>query len=159
PVSIEATPRGLLTRSRFNETPFADEVLELVRSGSVTAMSFEGRIVRSSPELPRYGRYRPDTSGRLTTVRRMELGLREFGPVLFPFYEGAEINGVRMSTPGTWEPDELDGTTPDDVAAATEPPISDEHSYRHSLFVSRLRLEREKRGIRRSKDRETAGDS
>ena len=158
PVSIEATPRGLLTRSRFVETALGDEVLELVKSGAVTAHSFTGRIVRSSPQIGRNGRHRP-VNGRLTTVRRLELGLQEYGPVLFPAYEGAGINGVRMSTPGTaWEPDELDGTTPDDVAAATEPPISDEHSYRHSLFASRLQLEREKRGIRRSRDREVAGN-
>ena len=158
PVSIEATARGLLTRSRFNATPLAEEVLELVKSGAVTAMSFNGGIFRSTPQLGRYGRHRPDSSGRLTTVRRHELGLKEFGPVLFPAYDGAEICGVRMSTPGAWEPEQLDGTAPDDAAAAVEPPADSEHSYRHSLFASRLQLEREKRGIRRSKDRETAGD-
>jgi hypothetical protein len=62
-----------------------------------------------------------------------------------------------MSTPGTWEPDG-DDTTPDDVAVADEPPADSEHSYRHTLFAARLQLERERRGIRRSKDRETSGN-
>jgi len=150
PVSIEATSRGLLTRSRFNATPLGEEVLELVKSDAVTAMSFTGRIVRSDPEPPRHGRYRSD-SGRLVTVRRQELGLREFGPVLFPAYEGAEINGVRMSTPGAWEPDESLALPPDGEAAAGEPPASDgEHSARyhqHALYVLRSKEAREKAGL------------
>ena len=140
PVSIEATPRGLLTRSRFNATPLAEEVLELVKSGAVTAHSFVGRIIRSEPQVGRYGRHRRDASGQLTTVRRQELGLREFGPVLFPAYEDA-VCGVRMSIPGTFtEPDdEFDpGTSPDGEAAAGEPLTPEgEHSARyhqHALY-------------------------
>jgi HK97 family phage prohead protease len=153
PVSIEATSRGLLTRSRFNETPLGEEVLELVRSGSVTSMSFTGRIVRSDPQLPRHGRHRPDSSGRLTTVHRTELGLRELGPVLFAAYEQAEILGVRMSTPGTWEPDDDQhdtGTPPDDGAAAGEPLGEDQHSARyHENALYRLRSQelRERVGL------------
>jgi HK97 family phage prohead protease len=158
PVAIEATGRGLLTRTEYNKTPLAEEILELVRSGSVTSQSFTGRIVRSDPALGR-GRQHRARDGQLTTVRRMELGLREYGPVLWPAYSGAEILGVRMSTPGAvWEPDG-DDTTPDDVAVAEAPPADSEHAYRHTLFAARLQLEREKRGIRRSKDREVAGDS
>jgi HK97 family phage prohead protease len=154
PVSIEATPRGLLTRSRFNGTPLAEEVLELVKSGSVTSMSFTGQIVRSDPQLKRGGRYRAGPSG-LTVVRRQELGLREFGPVLFAAYEDAGINGVRMSTPGTWEPDdEFDaGTSSDEEAAAGEPhaPLEGgEHSARyhqHALYTLRSKEQREKHGL------------
>ena len=153
PVSIEGHPRGLLTRSRFVNTPLGDEVLELVRSGAVTAMSFQGRIIRSTPQLDRYGRPRPDSTGRLTTVRRTELGLHEFGPVLFPAYEGAGINGVRMSTPGAWEPDdEENGTSPDGEAAAGEPLSRDdgEHSARHhqhSLYVLNSQERRARAGL------------
>jgi len=152
PVSIEATPRGLLTRSRFNATPLAEEVLELVKSGAVTSMSFTGKIVRSSPELSRHGRYRPDAGGQLTTVRRHELGLREFGPVLFAAYDDAEINGVRMATPGTWEPEEFDAALLPDAAAATgePPPAEEEHSARyhqHALYVLRAKEQREKAGL------------
>jgi HK97 family phage prohead protease len=154
PVSIEATPRGLLTRSRFNGTPLAEEVLELVKSGSVTSMSFTGQIVRSDPQLKRGQRHQPGPSG-LTVVRRQELGLKEFGPVLFAAYEDAGINGVRMFTPGTWEPDEEEidtGTSPDGEAAAGEPltPDGAEHSARyhqHALFRMNSEELRKKYGL------------
>jgi HK97 family phage prohead protease len=150
PVSIEATARGLLTRSRFNATPLAEEVLELVKSGAVTAMSFTGRIIRSDPHRAHYGRHRSEP---LPVVRRMELGLREFGPVLFPAYEGAEINGVRMFTPGTWEPDEQESLAlpADGEAAAGEPPpVQEGHSARyhqHALFLLRSKEVRERAGL------------
>jgi HK97 family phage prohead protease len=156
PVSIEATPRGLLTRSRFVATPLGDEVLELVRSGAVTSMSFTGRIVRSEPSRGRYTRYTPDKAGQLTTVRRMELGLREYGPVLFPAYEGAEINGVRMAVPGAWDApddDELDAALlPDAGAAAGEPPTPDgaghlARYHQHALYVLRSQEARQKAGL------------
>lgn len=151
PVSIEATDRGLLTRSRYFDTPLGNEVLQLISEGAITSQSFVGKCVRSEPQLARYGRYRPDSSGRLTTVHRTELGLREYGAVIFPAYEGAEVLGVRMSTPGTWEPDIDDGTPPDEGAAAGEPPVQkDEHSARyleHALYVARSREKRERAGL------------
>lgn len=154
PVTIEATDRGLLTRSRYFDTPLGNEVLQLISEGGITSQSFVGKIVRSDPELGRHGRYRPDSSGRLTTVHRTELGLREYGGVLFAAYEGAEILGVRMATPGTWEPAEFDaGTSPDGEAAAGEPFTPDEgaeHSARyhqHALYVLRSQEQREKAGL------------
>jgi HK97 family phage prohead protease len=151
PVSIEATARGLLTRSRFVNTPRGEEVLELVKAGAVTAMSFTGRIIRSDPQLSRHGRRHRDSSGRLTTVRRLELGLREYGPVLFPAYEGAGINGVRMFTPSAWEPDDPDAALlPDGEAAAGEPPPDEGHSARyheHALYVLRSKEAREQAGL------------
>ena len=155
PVSIEANARGLLTRSRFVNTPLGDEVLELVKSGAITSMSFTGRIIRSTPPRQKYGRYKRDASGGLTTVRRMELGLREFGPVLFAAYEEAGINGVRMFTPGMWEPDENDSEAllPDGEAAAGEPlsrDDGDEHSARyhqHQLFLLESQKRREAAGL------------
>ena len=56
PVDIRAESRGLLTRTRYSETPLADEVLENIRAGSITSQSFTGRIMRSDPQL------RPATS-------------------------------------------------------------------------------------------------
>lgn len=149
PLSIEATDRGLLTRSRYFDTPLGNEVLQLIADGGITAQSFVGRIIRSDPELGRGGRHRPDASGRLTTVHRTELGLREYGGVLFPAYEGAEVLGVRMSTPGTWEPDDT-GTPSGEEAAAGEPPVADEHSARyhqHALYELRSREAREAAGL------------
>jgi HK97 family phage prohead protease len=156
PVDIRAEARGLLTRTRYSETPLADEVLENIRSGAITSQSFTGRIMRSDPQLRAGDRHRP-RSGQLTTVRRTELGLREYGPVLWPAYTGAEILGVRMSTPGgALDPDEeeLDdatGTPPDDGPAAGDPPPQEEeHSARyhqHALYALRSRELREKYGL------------
>ena len=158
PVDIRPEARGLLTLARYSDTPFADEVLENIRNGSITAQSFTGRIVRSDPQLRRGERHRP-RGDQLTRVRRMELGLKEFGPTPFEAYSGAEIVGVRMSTPGTWEPDENDqhdeALPPDGEAAAGEPLTradgdGDEHSARyhqHALFLLRSREAREKAGL------------
>jgi HK97 family phage prohead protease len=143
PVDIRAEQRGLLTRTRYSDTPLAEEILENIRAGSITSQSFTGRIVRSDPLLRRGDRHRPDSAGNLRTVRRTELGLREYGPVLWPAYSGAEILGVRMSTPGTWEPDEFDEALPPDAEAAAGEPLTradgdgDEHSARyhqHQLY-------------------------
>jgi HK97 family phage prohead protease len=154
PVEIRAEARGLLTRTRYSETPLADEILESVRAGSITSQSFTGQIMRSTPPLRRGDRYRP-SSGELTTVRRTELGLREYGPVLWPAYSGAEILGVRMSTPGQFgeDPDEENdpGTAPDDAPAAGDPLTpEDQHSARyhqHQLYALRSKEQRELAGL------------
>jgi len=158
PVDIRAESRGLLTRTRYSETPLADEVLENIRAGSITSQSFTGAIMRSTPPLRRGDKYRP-SGNDLTTVRRTELGLREYGPVLWPAYSGAEIVGVRMSTPGSWSPgpdehEEHDPGTPPDEGPATGDPLTrtdgEEHSARyhqHALYSLRSREQREKAGL------------
>jgi HK97 family phage prohead protease len=158
PVEVRAEARGLLTRTRYSETPLADEILESVRAGSITSQSFTGRIIRSTPQLARGDKYRP-RQGELTVVRRTELGFREYGPVLWPAYTGAEILGVRMSTPGQFGPDpdeheEQDpGTAPDDAPAAGDPlsrTDGDEHSARyhqHQLFLLESQKRREAAGL------------
>ena len=152
PVDITAEPRGLLTRTRYNQTPLADEVLESIRSGSITSQSFVGPPIRSTPVMAR-GRFRPERSGRLTIVRHTELGLRDYGPVVFPAYTGAEILGVRMSLPGERFAEEDDpGTPPDEGPAAGDPlpPEGEEHSARyhqHQLYVLRSQELREKAGL------------
>lgn len=93
PQSITADKKGLLTVSRFNATPLADAVLEAINDGGVTGYSFTGRMVHSDPErLPR-ARQR-----ELPTITRTELGLKEYGPTPFPYYESAEILSVRSAT-------------------------------------------------------------
>ena len=87
--------RGLLTRTEFNRTALAEEVLELIRSGSITGMSFQGNDIRSDPPLRGPGdRYRRAAGGALATVRRMVVGLMEYSPVVFEAYPGAEFLGV-----------------------------------------------------------------
>jgi HK97 family phage prohead protease len=153
PVHIQAEARGVLTRTRYSETPLADEVLENIRNGSITAQSFVGPIMRSDPQLRRGDKYRPGPGGNLRTVRRTELGLRDYGPVLWAAYSGAEILGVRMSTPGeNLDPDELDeGTLSDEGPAAGDPPAGDsnalERHHQHELYALRSRAQREANGL------------
>lgn len=158
PVMIRAESRGLLTRTRYNETPVAEEILESIRSGAITSQSFTGRIVRSSPPLAPGERYRPK-GGSLPVVRRTELGLREYGPVLWPAYSGAEILGVRMSIPGDavlGDDDEFYGDpgTPSGEGPAAGDPLTrtagDEHSARyhqHALYRLRAAEQRERIGL------------
>ena len=70
PVSIVAEARGLLTRTRYNATPLAEEVLAMIENGDVRGQSFSGTVFRSS-KTARGGR---------TVLRRLELGLKEYGP-------------------------------------------------------------------------------
>jgi HK97 family phage prohead protease len=159
PVEIRAESRGLLTRTRYSDTPLADEVLENIRAGSITSQSFTGAIMRSTPQLRRGDKYRP-RGEELTTVRRTELGLREYGPVLWPAYSGAEIVGVRMSTPGHLgldpdEHEEYDPGTSSHEEPATGDPLArmegdDEHSARyhqHALYRLRSQELREAKGL------------
>jgi HK97 family phage prohead protease len=158
PVMIRAEQRGLLTRTRYNDTPVAEEILESIRSGAITSQSFTGRIVRSTPPLGPGDRYRPQRGGSLPVVRRNELGLREYGPVLWPAYSGAEILGVRMSVPGDVGPDydefyDDPGTSSGEGPAAGDPltrTAGDEHSARyhqHALYRLRAQEMREKIGL------------
>jgi hypothetical protein len=153
---ISAEGKGVLTRARYLDTPLGEEVLEMWRSGAISAQSFTGAIVRSSPELRRGDKYRPRSDG-LMRVRRLELGLREFGGTPFAAYEGADLVGVRMSPLGTYQAAEHEGEydaapLPDVVAAAGEPLAAepDQHSARyhqHALYVLRSQKAREEAGL------------
>lgn len=143
---VRAETRGPITRSRYLDTPLGNEVLEMWRSGAITAQSFTGAIIRSSPELRRGEKYRPGPDGRLPRVRRLELGLREYGPTPFPAYKGAELVGVRMSPLGTYasggqdEIDEYDEALPPDEEAATggPPELHPSRDHAHRLLVTRM---------------------
>lgn len=152
---ISAEARGVLTRSYYMDTPLGNEVLEMWREGAITAQSFTGAIIRSSPELRRGDKYRP-RDGRLTRVTRLELGLKEYGATPFPAYTGAELVGVRMSPLGTWQAAEGDdehdeqALPPDGEAAAGEPPPQEEHSARyhqHALYRMTSEEARKKAGL------------
>lgn len=86
PVEIKAEKRGLLTVTRYNKTPLADEVLEMIRNGDVKAQSFRGAIMLDAPTVIKNGRQ---------LVRRLELGLKEYGPAPFATNYSAEIMAVR----------------------------------------------------------------
>ena len=93
PQEITADGRGLLTVTRYNNTPLADEALDAIKSGSITAQSFQGRWVRSDKKGP----FRADSNGDLTTVTRQEVTLKEYGPAVFAAYPDAAIVGVRAT--------------------------------------------------------------
>jgi len=94
PVEIKADGRGLLTVSRYNDGPLSEQVLAGIRNGDYRAQSFEGPIRRSDPARAP-GRARPNSN--LPTVRRLELGLKNYGPTMNPYYPQAEITAVRSA--------------------------------------------------------------
>lgn len=87
PLEIRSEPNGLLTVTRYSKLPHADEALELIKDGAITAQSFRGPIFRSSS-----ARRGPD--GRIT-IERLELGLRDYGPAPFAVNTGASILAIR----------------------------------------------------------------
>jgi HK97 family phage prohead protease len=90
PVEIKPDGKGLLTVTRYNNSALAESVLEAIRHGDIRGYSFRGRIYKSTPNrVPRA------KSGQLPTVRRMELGLTEYGPTPNPAYLDAGIVAVR----------------------------------------------------------------
>lgn len=88
PLEIKADGRGLLTVTRYGRSPLADGILQDIEDGIVRAQSFRGPIFRDGPPRKHEG------SG-LDLVERMDLGLMEYGPTLFPVNVGAEMVSVR----------------------------------------------------------------
>lgn len=92
---VRVDNRGVFTVSEYGTGALADEVLEQIRMGSIKAQSYGGRFLRSDPMLTHGARYRPGPGGKLRTVTRMVVAMREFGPTPFPAFTGAAITGVR----------------------------------------------------------------
>lgn len=88
--TLEMKPdsKGLLTVTRYNKTPFADEVLEMWRNGDVKAQSFRGPIIRSAPRRVVGGR---------TKIERLELGIVEYGPAPRVANVEAELVSLRSA--------------------------------------------------------------
>lgn len=84
PQEVRADGRGLLTVSRYANTPLADEVLELIRNESITGQSFRGAVYQYAE--------------RGGIVELTECGLREYGPCPFPAYADAEIVSIRSAS-------------------------------------------------------------
>lgn len=96
PQEVRVDNVGVRTVTRYNRTALAEEVLESINSGAITAQSFTGRFLRSNPaRVPRKGK-----AGGLPTVTRMEIDMREYGPTPFPAYAEAMITGVRAALVG-----------------------------------------------------------
>jgi phage head maturation protease len=152
PLDVRPEQRGLLTRTEYDASdPFTERVLGKIRAGTITAQSFVGGIIRSDPELRGPGDRHRARNGALTTVRRMVLGLREYGPVLYPAYSGAEILGVRMNLPGSLEDDPALDDEPvsteageyvpgmdGDVTGGTPEEVHPTRDHAHRLLVTRM---------------------
>lgn len=94
PMAIRADHYGLLTSTHYGTSPHAQSVLTDLIEGNLSGHSFTGRIYRSDPDrVPRAVR-----GGSLPKVRRLELGLDEYGATPLPFYEGADTVAVRAQS-------------------------------------------------------------
>lgn len=154
--SIIADGRGLRTTTRINNTALGDDVLELLRSGSVDGFSFTARPLRSKPIPPAGGE-------GLRTVVRQELALQEYGPAVFQAYADARLLAVRSQELAeeisALDPDQLaelvsvlrtrvpdlallgrseDPSVQDDVTPPADP-AADEFNARRRLMAARLR--------------------
>lgn len=85
-VDLKADGRGLLTVTRYARTEQGEEVLQLWKDGAIRGQSFRGPVYRSKE--------RTGTGGR-KIIRRLELGLREYGPTPNPANAAAELVAVR----------------------------------------------------------------
>jgi phage head maturation protease len=133
PLDIRADSQRLFTVTRYNRTPLADDILEAITSGDITGHSFTGRIIRSDPSLPPRGGFRRGAKG-LPSVRRLELGLGEYGPTPFPAYIDTAVVGVRsmlaalpalLSTTLDDDGSESDDASDEDASRSEEPVDSD----------------------------------
>lgn len=91
-VQIKADGRGLHTITRYNPGEATDQILDAIRNGAIRGYSFRGAIYRSEPNKRML---RPGKDGALQKVRRLELGLTEYGPTPAPAYLDAAILAVR----------------------------------------------------------------
>jgi HK97 family phage prohead protease len=168
PLEIKPDSRGLLTRTRYNNSEFADRVLESIKNDEITAQSFRGPIYRSDPV--RVPRTRPGAA--LPTVTRLELGLSDYGPTPIAYYPEAQIMAVRSAvdiiediagldqaeraeliralsptTPLVPTDPETTTATPDDSGPGAEDP-RDAHSNRLAIARARLRMDMIAKGVR-----------
>lgn len=90
PLEIRADGRGLLTVTRYNKSPFADQLLEAIDNLSLRSQSFRGPIFEDGP--------RARHESGLPLVTRTQLGLIEYGPTPMPANANAEMVSVRSTT-------------------------------------------------------------
>lgn len=118
PAAIRADGRGLLTGTHYSRDPFADRILNGILDGNIVGQSFTGRIIRSDPDrVPRIHR-----GGSLPKVRRLELGLAEYGPTPMPYYASALTVAVRAQLPGQHPHGAADTAPPPPTGAGPEEP-------------------------------------
>jgi HK97 family phage prohead protease len=124
PVEVREDARGVITVTRYNRNPLADQVLESIRNGDIRGQSFSGRFVQSTPEAPRHG-FRRSADGGLVTVTRTEIAMSEYGPTPFPAYDEAAILGVRAMLSTLLTPEQVEQI----LALSTRLDGSDERAH------------------------------
>jgi phage head maturation protease len=168
---VRVDKRGVFTVSEYGTGELADEVLEQIRMGSIKAQSYGGRFLTSNPLRSPARGYRRGADGKLTTVQRLIVAMREFGPTPFAAFVSAAITGVRaqqmlgalltapadrrmafldqLATPlDEADPAEPAIDTPD-VGDSVEQPQTDDPPVRHSRSIPlsmRIRAARIARG-------------
>lgn len=89
PIDIRPDGKGLLTVTRYANTPLGEELLELIRSEALRFQSFRGPIYSTAPVT------RSRSGNRLLV--RTGLGLTEYGPTMFPINAEATMVAVRST--------------------------------------------------------------
>lgn len=139
PTEIRPDGRGLFTRSKISNTDLGDEVYTLAQDGAIDGFSFRAAFIQS--------RDLGKGADGLKTYERTEARLREYGPGVFPVYEGASITAVRAATLMTNMSDEeraalleMIGPTFGPGPSSTEPVIHSEptDNWQHEALRSVL---------------------
>lgn len=90
---LREDPAGLYLEARISPTPTGDEVLTLVKDGTLDGLSIAF--------VPKRDRWSPDRS----SVERLEVALREISVVGAQAYSDAVITGVRAASGPAIRPD------------------------------------------------------
>jgi HK97 family phage prohead protease len=90
PRLIEPREHGLYSETEYLDNPLADTVLDGIKKGAIRGYSFQGRFIKSS-------RIRDHNRAGGQLITRSEVAMWEYGPVLKPAYEEANIVGTRMA--------------------------------------------------------------
>ena len=142
PKLIEPRGRGLYSETDFLENPLADAALEAIRKKALRGYSFTGRFVKSQ-------RTRGERSG-LALITRTEVAMREYGPVLYPAYEAAQIVGTRMvDMISQMDPDDIDrlrellgvpvSATPVGAGSTRNDPAAGQSQWNHQIRLARIK--------------------
>jgi phage head maturation protease len=143
PAVLRADGRGLFGSTHYSRDESSERILQGVLDGNIAGHSFTGRIVRSNPDrVPRRAR-----SGDLPLVRRLELGLTEYGPTPIPYYVGTQMVAARSQLSDQHSGLEPLATTPPLPSGAGAETPDMVHVGRQADLARRIRVARLTRGL------------
>lgn len=154
PLEVRPDSRGVFTATRYLDNPLADSVLDAIKQRAIRGQSFSGRFLKSTRSRP--------ARGRLPTITRHEVAMREYGPTIFPAYAEAEILGTRsvaafLDEIARLDPEDVErlrnmlgiatplepaepSVTSDEAGRAGEEPTDSGHSARQSVYKFKAAL-------------------